>query len=107
MEISSQLTQAVLPSNEEPDPLNIEGLRTAGFGFVLVHSRYLREFLATEPEVYLPYANAHLGQGIVFSDESVLYPLKKEEFTPLMQIATDSLGEPWIKGNSIELYGLP
>ena len=107
VEISSQLTQAVLPSKEEPDPLNIEGLRQAGFGFVLVHSRYLREFLATEPEVYLPYANAHLGQGIVFSDESVLYPLRPEEFIPLMQIAKESLGEPWIKGNSIDLYGLP
>ncbi|MEC8380965.1 MAG: hypothetical protein VXZ96_11615 [Myxococcota bacterium] len=107
VEISSKLTQAILPSTEEPDPLNIEGLREAGFGFILVHSRYLREFLATEPEIYLPYANAHLGKGIVFSDESVLYPLRQEEFTSLMRIAAESLGEPWIKGNSIDIYGLP
>lgn len=105
--LSNELTQAVLPNESDSDPLNIDGLRESGFGFVLVHSPYLREFLATEPEIYLQYANAHLGNGVVFSDESVLYPLEQADFPEIMKIAEEALGSQWVLGESIDRYGLP
>ena len=70
-------------SDPEDDPLELVALRKAGFDFVVLHSRYINEFWAMEAGDYVPYLNHYLGNGLVFEDGTIVYPLTQENLSEL------------------------
>ena len=71
---SRDITKAPLPTIENPDPLQIEELKNAGYSYVILHKEFIQEQLNMTPEEYARWMNIYLGEGIILND-TYMYPL--------------------------------
>ena len=71
---SRSITEAPLPTSENPDPLQVKELKESGFSYVVLHKEFIQEQLQMSPKTYAQWINLYLGEGIILED-SILYPL--------------------------------
>ena len=92
---SRAITQAPLPTTQDPDPLQIEQLRKEGFSYVVIHKEFIEEQLQMTPQTYAQWMNVYLGEGIIL-DDAYLYPLDTSVLGTIISSypSTFSLGLP-------------
>ena len=92
---SRAITQAPLPTTENPDPLQIEALRQQGFAYIVLHKEFIQEQLQMSPKTYAQWMNLYLGEGIIL-DDAYLYSLDTSTLGTLISSypSTFSLGLP-------------
>ena len=92
---SRAITQAPLPTVENPDPLQIKTLQQEGFSYVVLHKEFIKEQLQMSPEAYAQWMNLYLGEGIIL-DDAYLYPLDTNTLGTIISSypSTFSLGLP-------------
>ena len=92
---SRAITQAPLPTTENPDPLQIQTLKNEGFAYVVLHKEFIQEQLQMSPQTYAQWMNLYLGEGIILED-AYLYPLDTTTLGTIIPSypSTFSLGLP-------------
>lgn len=92
---SRAITQAPLPTPENPDPLQVHDLQKQGFAYVVLHKEFIQEQLQMSPKTYAQWMNLYLGEGIIL-DDVYLYPLDTNTLGTIISSypSTFSLGLP-------------
>ena len=90
VEYSRALSSAPLPSREQPDPLQIQELKDAGFRYIVVHKAFVREQLNMSFDGYIQWLNLHLGEGVLLQDAAI-YPLEPSVLDPLLSVGKSTL----------------